>query len=314
MIDSQAHYCSPWQKDTLTVTLERTRLFVDAKGRRLLEGVLENTPAGAQIQLSTSPDKLAIYTAAEHIFLWNPEVNRIEAFPYHFDRRTFFQDPYLWHRNGGYLNTPEIWAETDGRAHPERPRIEPGVVYRRTLQSTGQKLAFEVLDIDRHLDVFHEWHNTYRVYHFWELNKPKEELRDYLKKVHADPHHVPFIATLDGVPSGYFEVYWTPEDRLGPYYKYEPFDRGFHFLIGNGRHLGREHFKGFLESITHFLFLEDARTRSIMAEPRADNSKLLNYLQHFPYWSKLYEFDFPHKRAALLTSRRELFFTKGPFV
>lgn len=313
MIDSRASYCAPQHNRTLAVTLEKARVVVESAGHRLLDAAVENSPEGVEIQVSSSADRLAVHTAAEHIFSWHSEIVRINAGSYAFDRRTFFQDPYLWHRNGQYRLTPEIWTETNDRAHPERPKVEAGVVYRRTIPGSDRKIAFEVLDLERHLDVFHSWHNLYRVSKFWELDKPKDELRAYIETVHADPHHIPFIASIDGEPSGYFEVYWTPEDRLGPYYKYDAFDRGFHFLIGNNKHLGHDLFRTFLESITHFLFLDDARTRSIMAEPRSDNIKLLRYVEIIPYWDKLYEFDFPHKRAALLTSRRELFFTKGPF-
>jgi len=229
------------------------------------------------------------------------------------DRQDFFQNPFLWHRNGGYVLDAERWTTTGQAAHPARPSIAPGVLYRRYIPSLKKHLSFETLDLGKHLDHFHEWQNQKRVAFFWELDKPKAELESYLTNVHADPHHVPLIAALDGEPSGYFEVYWTAEDRLGPYYDCQPYDRGFHFLIGNKAHLGRTIFAAFLESITHFMFLEDARTRTALAEPRSDNAAVLKYLAPHPFWVKRFEFDFPHKRAALLASRREDFFAKARF-
>ncbi len=228
-------------------------------------------------------------------------------------RETFFQAPWLWHRTQTHTVYPEQWTKTQEVRHPSRPLVKDGVIYRRYISSLGKHLSFELMDIDKHLSVFHEWQNQRRVSKFWELNKPIEELREYIEGIHSNPHHFPAIASIDGEPSGYFEIYWTAEDRLGPYYNYEVYDRGFHFLIGNKRHLGRDYFNAFVESISHFLFLDDPRTQTLLAEPRADNIALLHYLQEFPYWEKRFEFDFPHKRAALLASRREDFFGKATF-
>lgn len=230
------------------------------------------------------------------------------------EKNTFFAQPWLWHRAKSAAHFSEAWTETGSVKHPLRPQEDDGVLYRRYIPVLDKHISFEVLDLDRHLDVFHQWHNQRRVYKFWELNQSKEELRAYLEKIYADPHHFPAIAAVDGVPSGYFEIYWAAEDRLGPYYDCQPHDRGFHFLIGNARHLGRDYFNSFVESISHFLFLNEPRTGTLLAEPRADNIALLHYLEEFPYWEKRYEFDFPHKRAALLACRRKDFFQKASFV
>ncbi len=205
-------------------------------------------------------------------------------------------------------------TETNSITHPQRPVVPMGILYSRFLPKLGKTITFEQLDLDKHLDVFHEWQNQARVARFWELDQSKAELAAYLEKVYADPHHFPAIALLDGEPAGYFEIYWAKEDRLGPYYPCEDYDRGFHFLIGNPSFLGKTYFSDFVESISHFLFLDEPRTGTLLAEPRADNIALLHYLSKFPYWKKLYEFDFPHKRAALLACKREDFFTMTSFV
>lgn len=234
----------------------------------------------------------------------------------HVDTKTTidFQNPAHWHRPKSKAHSSSEWTETNSVRHPVRPVEEPGVLYQRFIPTLQKTISFEILEIDKHLDIFHQWQNQRRVYKFWELNKPKEELRDYLEKVNADPHHFPLIAAVDGVPSGYFEIYWAAEDRIGPFYDCEPFDRGLHFLIGNPRHLGRDYFNSFVESISHYLFLSDERTGTLLAEPRSDNNVLLHYLSEFPYWEHRYDFDFPHKRASLLACRREDFFKMASFV
>ena len=62
-----------------------------------------------------------------------------------------------------------------------------------------------------------------------------------------------------------------------------------------------------LPSLAHYLFLDDTRTRNVVAEPRADNTKMIGYLQRAGFY-KSKEFDFPHKRAAMMVLSREAFF------
>lgn len=225
------------------------------------------------------------------------------------ERTAFFMDnPDLWARR---VPAPEKWTSSQDRAHPVRPLPLPGKLYQRWIPQIQRHLSFELLDLEKHLDIFHEWHNQKRVSTFWELDQSREELRSYIEKVHSDPHHLPVIGSIDDVPVGYFEVYWTPEDRLGPYYEAEPYDRGFHMLIGNRDFLGGPYTFEFLRALGHWLFLDEPRTERIMAEPRHDNAKMLRYVEAFPVWKNLKTFDFPHKRACLLEFAKDRFLAGG---
>lgn len=228
-----------------------------------------------------------------------------------FSREEFFQLPELWHHSATYSITPEKWTETNGRAHPLRSAPHIGTVYKRYVPEIEKTLSFRSIDLEKDLDIFHEWHNQFRVYTFWELNKPKEELKAYIEKSLKDPHQFPMIVEMDNQPIGYYEMYWILEDRLGPYYESEAWDRGFHFLIGDKKALGFANTDSVLKAGLHFLYLDDPRTRKVMAEPRSDNQKVLKYAEAAVGWTKLKEFDFPHKRAALLENRRESFFARN---
>lgn len=234
--------------------------------------------------------------------------------PFEVKRSEFFQLRPLWVHNGRQMIIPENWTVTKDVSHPMRPRVEAGqLLYQRSIPHLGKVLRFRVAHPDKDLETFHEWHNQERVFKFWELNKSKENLREYLVKGLQDPHQFPVIVEFDETPVGYFEMYWTKEDRLGPYYEADAFDRGLHFLIGNEKFLGFDNTDAILKSASHYLFLEEPRTRKIMAEPRSDNTKVLRYVETFTAWRKLREFDFPHKRAALLECTRERFF-EGNFL
>ncbi len=231
------------------------------------------------------------------------EVSGMKAF----SRSEFYQRPLLWHHSKEYSCPPEIWTETHGRRHPIRPIPYQGEVYRRYVPSLKKTISFRLITISD-LDTFHHWHNQPRVAHFWELNASKEELRSYIEKGLADPHQIPMMVEIDGEPVGYFEMYWVREDRLGPYYDSDIYDRGFHFLIGNRNFLGFKFTDTITKSALHLLYLDEARTKRVMAEPRHDNQKVLKYAEASIGWKKVKTFDFPHKRAVLLENSREAFF------
>lgn len=250
--------------------------------------------------------------ALEYLFGAHSEVKTIALFQFPLTekeilRSVFFQNTALWTYKKSEVLPPERWTETKGRAHPVRPRYAPGYLYRRHVPLIGKTLSMRLITLED-LDTFHDWHNQDRVAFFWELNKSKEELRDYIQNSLNDPHQFPIIIELDGERVGYFEYYWVAEDRLGPYYDSEAFDRGFHMLIGNASFLGYNNTDSIIKGTLHFLYLDDPRTRKVMAEPRHDNQKVLKYAAASVGWTNLKVFDFPHKRAVLLENRREVFF------
>jgi acetyl CoA:N6-hydroxylysine acetyl transferase len=225
-------------------------------------------------------------------------------------RRQFLQLPLLWHQDPRPLPHPRLPRRLeDGRVHPERPPLAAGVVYDRFDPQLGMRVSFRRVDVGRDLPLFHAWMNELRVAYFWELAQDEAQLRAYLERLEADPHAWPLIGCFDDDPAGYFEIYWAKEDRLGPYYDAHDYDRGWHGLIGARHHLGLAKTAAWLRGLTHFLFLDDPRTEKVVGEPRVDNAKLLRYADALAY-DKVKEFDFPHKRAALMHCWRDPFFDR----
>jgi acetyl CoA:N6-hydroxylysine acetyl transferase len=217
------------------------------------------------------------------------------------------QRPDLWLTQPREATFPLRYTMTDGKRHPLRPPIARGEVYRRPLPSLDTLLSFRTIDPETDLEVFHRWMNTPRVFHFWELEGSLEDHERYLRKVLADAHMHPVVGCFDGQPFGYFEIYWAREDRIAPYYTVDDYDRGIHMLVGEERFRGPHRVLAWLPSLAHYLFLDDPRTRNVVAEPRADNAKMISYMQRVGF-HKAKEFDFPHKRAALMVLPREVFF------
>lgn len=225
-------------------------------------------------------------------------------------RSEFFQFAPYWIKSSEKDLYPVIWTTTNNVSHPVRHNPEKGaLLYERYIYEINKTIVFRVIDPDKDLRVFSMWHNQARISAYWELEGEKEKHLEYIKKNLNDPHLLPALLEINGEPAGYFEFYWVKEDRLGPYYDSSDFDRGFHFLIGERKFLGLKNTDAVLKSVVHFLFLDDPRTLKVMAEPRSDNKKVLKYVDSFPVWRRVKEFDFPHKRAVLLECTRERLFT-----
>jgi acetyl CoA:N6-hydroxylysine acetyl transferase len=318
-------YTPPSQDISYTVQLEGLFARVQATNGCVLVANLESLDDTIQVRVNPfevheSP-LASLLVLFDFLFGHFPRLKQVQLvgleLPSQFNsetrlqRKQFYQIAFPWHRSGFTAAPPTAQTESSGRLHPIRPVIEEGTLYRRYAPSIKKTITFRTVEIDRDLDLFHDWHNQPRVFDLWELNKPKEELRTYLKNAKNDPHLTPLFLEFDGVAAGYFEIYWVPEDRLGPYYESGDFDRGFHFLIGNPEFLGKENTGEVVRSVMHLNFLEDARTQAVVAEPRADNQRVLKYVQLVPGWRFIKEFDFPHKRAALVMAKRADFFGEG---
>ncbi|MCP1198309.1 GNAT family N-acetyltransferase [Notoacmeibacter sp. MSK16QG-6] len=229
------------------------------------------------------------------------------------DRGEFYQSAGMWTNRLPLVPVATgLVPGPDGRDHPRRPAKPAGRFYERFDRDGGCAVSFDVLEIGSHLALFHKWQNDPRVAYFWEEDKSEEELAAYLSERIDNPSVLPTIVCFDGDPAGYLEFYWAREDRLGAYYDSHPWDRGWHGLIGERRHLGRRKTAAWLRSLTHYLFLDCPLTEKVVGEPRADNIKLLRYTDPLAY-RKIREFDFPHKRAALMHCYRNEFFEKVRF-
>ena len=187
--------------------------------------------------------------------------------------------------------------------HPQRPAKPQGEVYRRFDPQLGAWISLRTLDIDLDLERFSRWQNTPRVVAFWDEGGSLEEHRHYLEKLAADPHTLTLIGCFDDQPFAYFEAYWAKEDRIAPFYDVGDYDRGIHMLVGEQAHRGPHKVASWLSALTHYLFEDEPRTQRVVAEPRADNAKMIGYMQAQGY-ERIKEFDFPHKRAALMVLDR----------
>ena len=177
----------------------------------------------------------------------------------------------------------------------------------RIKTKNGAFMSLRVIE-ESDLDLFHSWHQKDFVSKFWELNLAKEELLTYIRSLKKSPSVLPLIVELDSRPFAYFETYWAYDDRIAPYCNPGVFDRGIHLLIGEEKFLRTRHVYDAMLYVTQYLFESEPRTQSIWGEPRADNTKILQFCKKLPGWQALRQFDFPHKRAMLLECKRDNFY------
>ncbi|WP_234497480.1 GNAT family N-acetyltransferase [Vibrio maritimus] len=222
-------------------------------------------------------------------------------------RASFLEHAPIWHHPDDNPTEENRLEASNGLTHPPRPIKPVDVFYRRYIYGMNKVLTFRKASLSRDLECFNRWHNDPAISPVWELEGSHQDHIDYLTKMESDPHQFPVIGEFDGVPFGYFEIYWTPEDRLGPYYQAQDFDRGVHMLSANPRFRGWRYFSVWSRGIVHYCFLVNSHTNNVMGEPRADNKKVLALTERIGF-EHLFDFDFPHKRAAMLQCKRERFF------
>ncbi|MFV3415979.1 GNAT family N-acetyltransferase [Pseudomonas nitroreducens] len=225
------------------------------------------------------------------------------------ERTAFWQLGAAWHKGATSANYPQVYRMSNGRRHPLRAPKPQGEVYRRFDARLGQWISLRTLDIELDLERFSRWQNSPRVLEFWQEGGTLEQHRAYLEKGAADPHTTALIGCIDDEPFAYYEAYWAKEDRIAPFYEVDDYDRGIHMLVGEDSHRGPHKVESWMTALVHYLLLDDPRTRRIVAEPRADNAKMIGHMQRLGFWREK-EFNFPHKRAALMVQSRETFFER----
>ncbi|ORY64491.1 acyl-CoA N-acyltransferase [Pseudomassariella vexata] len=227
-----------------------------------------------------------------------------------------------------YPPPPLQYIMTNGLRHPLRPKPPRmgEIFYTRFLPSVGKYLSFRVASASTkpvpslgpvgpdekerqehaHLtglddqSLLQRWLSNDRVAAFWGNYHPK-----FLTDALESKHSFPAIGMWDGVPFGYFEIYWVKEDPLGHQMggDAEDWDRGLHALIGEEWARGRVSY--WLSSLVHWCWQADNRTMNVCLEPRVDNERFIQHLQ-VEGFSKDRQISFPHKQAWLLRLKREV--------
>ncbi|TPX59611.1 hypothetical protein PhCBS80983_g02351 [Powellomyces hirtus] len=186
------------------------------------------------------------------------------------------------------------------------PKPSPGtIIYTRYVPELKETFSLRVANPATDIPLLHEWHNKPRVAKFWNEDGPVSHQAAYLDSVLKSPHNIPLIASFDGIPFAYFEVYWAHIDPImSKVYKTKTYDRGYHVLVGSDAHRGPHRVKAWMESMNDAIFNSCAKTEQIVGEPRADNDRMIHFIKHFMECDILGDVQLPHKVATIVRIKR----------
>lgn len=105
------------------------------------------------------------------------------------------------------------------------------VVFSRYFQKDDITVTLRPLDIDRDLEMLHEWFHREHALKIWKMNWPIEELETFYRTMIPSDVVQSYIGEINGEPTFNIEVYWANRDRVGGYYDVLPSDYGTHQFI-----------------------------------------------------------------------------------
>lgn len=192
------------------------------------------------------------------------------------------------------------------------PLVKPSgkeVVYTRYFEEQDLRISLRPFDIDRDLELVHEWFNREHAIPFWKMNGPIRNLETFYRTILPSDEMHSFIGEINGVPAFTFEPYWPMRDVVGAYYDALPTDHGTHFFVAETQKDKKFSFQSF-QTALDWIFSQPEVGRCI-GEASSDAiacNKLIGKLGY----SLQGIIEMPHKTAALTFCTRDSYFEKCP--
>jgi siderophore synthetase component len=183
------------------------------------------------------------------------------------------------------------------------------VFYSRYFPKEDVTINLRPIDLDRDLEMLHEWFHREHSLKIWQMNWPISKLETYYRTLLAGEMLYAYIGEANGEPSFYFEVYWAVRDMVSEYYDVLPGDYGTHQYIAS-IDPKKKYVSPSTQCMIDYVFAQP-QVGKMVGEGSVDSlASLMNKLHVGFKVEKIIEM--PHKKANLNFCYREWFWAKFP--
>lgn len=184
-----------------------------------------------------------------------------------------------------------------------------GTVYSRYFPKENVTVSIRPFDIERDLEMVHDWFNREHAKKIWKMDWPLQQLETYYRTMLPGNAAHSYIGEINGEPTYNFEVYWVVRDMLADYYPALPTDYGTHQFIAPTD--PRKKFASpSTQSMLDFVFAQP-QVGKMVGEGSVESLAAIMNKAHVGFRiEKVIEL--PHKKANLNFCYREWYWAKFP--
>lgn len=182
-------------------------------------------------------------------------------------------------------------------------------LFSRYFPKEAVTITIRAFDIDRDLEMVHEWFNREHALKIWQMNWPLRQLEQYYRTQLPGRVMYSYIGEANGEPTFNFEVYWATRDMLGDYYEVLPSDYGTHQFIAP-TDPKKKYASPSTRAMLDYVFAEP-KVGKMVGEGAVDSMASIMNKAHVGFRiEKVIEL--PHKKANLNFCYREWYQAKFP--
>ncbi|MEN7551486.1 GNAT family N-acetyltransferase [Rapidithrix thailandica] len=183
------------------------------------------------------------------------------------------------------------------------------VIYSRYFPKEEVTIRIRPIDLERDLEMLHEWFHRDHAKKIWKMDWPIRELEVYYRTMLAGNALSSYIGEANGVPTCNFEVYWATRDLVGDYYDVLPSDYGTHQFIAP-TDPKKKYVSPFTQCMVDYVFAQP-EVGKMVGEGAVDSLASMMNKAHVGFKiEKVIEM--PHKKANLNFCYREWYWAKFP--
>jgi siderophore synthetase component len=184
-----------------------------------------------------------------------------------------------------------------------------GTVYSRHFPEQEVTISIRPFDIERDLDMVHDWFNREHAKPIWKMDGPIKNLELWYRTILPSDEMHSFIGEVNGVPNFSFEPYWPMRDLVGEYYDALATDYGTHFFIASTERDKKFTFQSFNVALD-WIFAQ-AVVGKCIGEASIEAIAMDRLIAKLGY-KKQEVIVMPHKTAHLTFCTRESYWEKCP--